>query len=251
MNIVRVANGDYDRYEELLLRHEQLRKTAYEYQLDYMREFGELSIKLFQLKMDCIALKKSISFCVSALNKGETPDETALYDYLAKAMIAYQNQLDDMIKEHKEAKEATFVSPYDVSEIKKIYRRIAKLLHPDISPLTNEYPELFDLFQRVMVAYHCNNLKELQSLEVLINSVLRDNGIENVSMVIPNISGRIAELEAEIETIITTEPYIYKDLLSNAFRVQEKKDNLNKEISEYETYKSQLKEQLNSLFGGV
>lgn len=249
MDIIRVTNGDYDRYEELLLQRDQLEKDAFEYQQRYTREFGDLTVESFQLKVDCIALKKSIAFCIAAKNRGVEPDAAKLNQYLASQMAAYRNQLEEMISERDAAQKGKPISFYELGEIKKIYRRIAKLLHPDISTLTEDYPELKELFGRVMIAYHCNDLQELRELEVLINKVLSDNGVESMNVVIPDIAQRIIDLENEIEQILTNEPYIYKELFKDAFRVQSKKEAYEKEIAEYEIYKAQLEVQLNTLMG--
>ena len=249
MDIIRVANGDYGRYEELLLQRDQLEKEAFKYQEAYTREFGDLAVEAFQLRVDCISLKKSIAFFIAARNRGEKPDTEKLREFLASQMAAYMEKLEEMMNKRDAAQAGRPLTPYEVSEIKKIYRRIAKLLHPDISPLTEEYPDLAELFRQVMIAYQCNDLQELRDLEVLINKVLADKGIETVSIVIPNIAERIIKLENEIEQILTTEPYLYKDLLSDAFRVQEKKEELTKEIEEYRSYKEQLERQLGEIMG--
>lgn len=249
MDIIRVANGDYGRYEELLLQRDQLEKEAYGYQQQYTREFGDLTVEAFQLKVDCISLKKSIAFCIAAKNRGDKPDVVKLAEYLALQMAAYRNQLEEMIAERDAAQKGKPISIYELGEIKKIYRRIAKLLHPDISTLTEDYPELGELFGRVMIAYQCNDLQELRDLEILINKALEDNGIESMNIIIPDVAQRILDLENEIEQILSTEPYLYKELFADAFRMQAKKEELEKEIDEYKAYKTQLEAQLRELIG--
>ena len=249
MEIICVANGDYSRYEELLLQRDQLEKEAYQFQQAYTREFGGMTIEAFQLKIDCISLKKSIAFCIAAKNRGEVPDAAELARFLSVQMAAYYESLETMAEEHRAAQSTGFLSPHEVSEVKKIYRRLAKLLHPDISSLTEEYPELGELFQRVLVAYQCNGLRELRDLEALINKILEDRGIETVGVAIPNVEERITELENEIARILSTEPYLYKELLADALRIQAKKDELKKEIEEYQTYKDQLQKQFCALRG--
>lgn len=249
MEIVHIACGDYDRYEELLLQRDQLEKEAHSYQQAYTCELGDLIVEVFQLKIDCIALKKSIAFCVAARNRGEDIDDSLLQKHLEKCMEAYRYRLDEMIRERDAAQRGKPISFYELGEIKKVYRRLAKQLHPDISNLTEKYPELDKLFRRVMTAYRCNDLKELQELEILINKVLKDNGIESTNVVIPDVLERIEELENEIQEILTTEPYLYKELLADEFRLQSKKDELVKEKENYQTYKNQLELQLNEIRG--
>ena len=244
MDIIRISNGDHERYEGLLLQRDHLEKEAFTYQQAYIREFGDLTVQAFRLKIDCISLKKSITFCTAAKNRGEKPDTAKLDAYLAAQMAAYHERLNEMMNERDAAQKGKPISFYEVGEIKKIYRRIAKMLHPDLSPLTGEYPELSDLFQRTMIAYQCNDLQELRDLEVLINRALEEKGIEGIEVDIPDLAQRILELESEIGRILSTEPYLYKDLLADAFRIQAKKEELTAEIEEYKAYKEQLEKWL-------
>jgi len=149
-----------------------------------------------------------------------------------------------MLNENEEANNARIISRYTASQVKELYRRLAKMLHPDISPLCRQYQMLNELFNRVIVAYKCNDLKELQKLEVLVNKELEKNGVDNFSMVIPDIDERISELEQDIDKIVTSEPYIYKKLLNDVDAVEKKKDAINKEINEYTSYKCELNEKL-------
>ncbi|MBP5622343.1 MAG: hypothetical protein J6X44_10040, partial [Thermoguttaceae bacterium] len=48
------------------------------------------------------------------------------------------------------------------------------------------------------------------------------------------------ELEREINTIISTDPYRYKDLLEDDALIAEKKDELQKEIEESAAYEEEL-----------
>ena len=61
-------------------------------------------------------------------------------------MLAYAEQLKDLTAMVKAGKTMKPISLLDAEEIKRIYRRVAKRLHPDICPLTAENPELMELF---------------------------------------------------------------------------------------------------------
>ena len=95
-------------------------------------------------------------------------------------------------------------------------------------------------WNRVALAYNCNDLKELHELEVLVNTVLNEYG-EGVEISIPDIDIKIDELKAEIERILTTDPYMYKHLLESRELIEEKKNELNSELDEYKEYENQLK----------
>ena len=247
MDIQHVDNGDYGRYEELLLQRDALEKEAFLYGREYTRVFGGRIVAAFELKVDCIALKKAIAFYITAKNRGAVPDADELAAKLGAEMAAYRARLEALQAEKEAAGKGRPIGAYELGEIKKIYRRIARQLHPDLSPLILTYPELNDLFQRAMIAYQCNDLKELRALEVLIGTALREKGVESFYAEIPDIEARIAELEEEIGQILSGEPYRYKELLSDAERIRKKEEELDADVEEYTRYKAELTAQLNEL----
>ena len=250
MQLIRIAGSDYSRYEELLLRRDELEKEAEHILLEYTRIFGDISAEIFKLKIDCIALKKSISYCVMAKNRGESVSPEKLREYIAETMAAYQAELDEMIHQNELSKKGEKISAFQAKEIKRIYREIAKVLHPDISNITEKYPPLADLFQRVLIAYHCNDYKEMKELEVLVNRALEEIGEEKFELVIPDVDAKIEELEKEIQRIITTEPYTLREFLIDAERVRQKMAAFEEERDSYINYKNELESKLKEVQEG-
>ena len=244
MEIVHIAAGDYPRYEELLLQRDQLKKDALQYRRTHIREFGELINKIFEKQVSCIALKKSIAFCQLAINQGKKPDIATMNEYVTAQMTAYRLQLNEMISELNSTKKDTVITEADSQEIKAIYRKIARILHPDMSDLTADRPELSELWNQAFIAYKCNDLKTLQETDILIQQAIARLGGNIDPVVIPDLQERITVLEKEIHTIVITEPYSYKELLENEAAIVGKKAKLESEFKEYCEYESQLKAQL-------
>ena len=247
MEIIRIANGDYGKYEDLLLYRDSLRKEAEQFFIDYIRQFGELINKVYEKKIECIRLKKAISFIQAAINKNGFADSAELDEYLSRVMEEYNKKLEMMINDYNAVKNSGTVPEYEVLKIKKIYRRIAKQIHPDICPVISQHPELEELWNRVQIAYNHNNLKDIEELEVLINKALDDAGIESVDVLIPDIEEKIEEIQLEIDKIISTDPYLYGELLGDEEAVREKTGELENELEEYEEYKEELQKHLDSL----
>ena len=245
--LVRVENTAYAKYEELLFRKDALKKEAFHLEREYVRIFGDLIIEVFQMKIECIRKKKSIEFCQTFINQGKAIDQDALQEYLKQEMAEYQKQLDWMIKDHEDSKKRQTVTEADFFRIKRIYHRLVKKIHPDINPMTSSNEELSDLWDRLVVAYNCNDLKEMEETEILINSVLDKLALGEMDITIPDIETKIAGLEAEIEKIKSTDPYQYKYLLEDSTAVSEKKESLKNELKEYEEYSSQLDEVLEGI----
>lgn len=250
MEMIHIApGGDYARYEELTLKKDQYEKEADLYQLAYIREFGELITESFQLKIECIALKKEIAIYVKAQNAGQTITPEEVKAYLKKHMAGYNEELKRMIEQKNASKTSRLISESEAAKVKSKYRKLAKLLHPDISPIIGQYPQFGELFNRITLAYKCNDLKELEKLEVLVNKALEENGVEGFDVVIPNIEERIEEIEAEIDAIIHSLPYTYKKLLEDKEAIEEKKAELTADIHEYTQYKKELNEKLSAIKG--
>ncbi len=100
---------------------------------------------------------------------------------------------------------------------------------------------------RASAAYKCNDLKMLRETEFLVQQALNQYGSQCVEIVIPDIQNRILELEKEIHTIISTEPYSYKTLLEDEEAIKKKKQELENELIQYKVYEEQLHKHLDIL----
>ena len=241
---------NYQQYEKLLFERDKYKKQAGEYLRDYIREFGELMTDVFRKKISCIEKKKMISYCQLRINRGEMINAQAMNDFIQREMEEYNEQLAGMMHNNELCKKGITISNGDVMQIKRIYRRIAKKIHPDIHPGTLELPVLSDLWVEVMDAYDRNDLKALEELEIQINSILRELGDDVPDAEIPGIDEKIKVLEAEIEKILSTDPYQYRFLLEDEEKVQEYKEELQEELEEYTRYEKQLIEILKKYVAG-
>jgi len=171
-------------------------------------------------------------------------------EYIRCEMEEYNEQLANMMHNNELCQKDVVISNSDVMQIKRIYRRIAKKIHPDIHPGTLELPVLSDLWVEVMDAYERNDLKALEELEIQINSILRELGDDVPDAEIPDVDEKISALEAEIEKILSTDPYQYRFLLEEEEKVQEYKEELQEELDAYSRYEKQLIEILKKYVAG-
>ena len=251
--LIKTNQTEYGEYEELLFERDQLRKEAGQIWTAYVREFGQLMTEVYEQKLECVKRKKTIAFYQAAINHGGTVDQKALEEYLAKEMASYYENLRKMMKDHETAKNAGMSSAYEVRRSKTLYRRIAKLIHPDIRPETDRNDTLRELWERTQTAYALNDVKALSELEVLVRKALKDLALGDAQAEIPDVAGRIEELKKEIREIKETEPYIHRALLGDPEAVQKKKDGLKEELETYRKYNRDLDQVIEDLLrnGGV
>ena len=238
--LIKVTNASYILYEELLLKRENLRKEGTQFYITYLQVFGELLTESFRKKVECIRKKKMIAYCQRCLNQGKDINSLNLHQFIDAEMKSYEAQLKQMIQEAKDAAEARSISDEDVRTIKEIYYRLARKIHPDMRPEYADDLQIMDYWNRIVIAYHNNQLQELEELEVLVNTCLAAKQGGDETLHIKNVETKIKNLEQEIDRIVSTAPYTYRFLLEDNSQKEAKKEELQQEIKEYEQYAKEL-----------
>lgn len=240
-------------YEELLMERDQLRKEGVQSWITYKQMFGQLTAEVFEEQVACIRCKKTIGFLQKARNWNNAVNAEELDNYLERVMRPYKLRLDRMLRDAEAVKETEVATPYEVKRSKELYRRLARMLHPDLNPWTDESETLQELWLRVQDAYDGNDVKTLLELEVLVRKELREVGWEGEDPEIADLDDRIRETEEEIEQIRNTEPYTLKDLVCDPEKCAAKREELEKELTSFREYHSRLKQKMLALMqeGGI
>ena len=242
-----------EEYEELLLRRDQLFRESGSYMTAYTQEFGDLITANFELKVECIKKKKTISYCRRRMNRGLAIDTTRMQAEIDQEMTLYYTQLREMLDDTERAKKAGTISEYRLSRAKKIYRRLTKILHPDINKKTAENKNLMELWTRIAEAYQKSDVDELDDLEVLVRRAMEEMGDNSFELNLDDIETRIERLENQINEILTTEPYIYGEILCDEEKKLSYREQLQAEHDDYEQYLKSLTKALDEMLreGGV
>lgn len=235
-------NSSKEYYSNLLLKRDAVSKEALNYSIEYNVMFGDIIISIFEMKIECVRKKKTISYYQRAINLGGKVNSAEFQKYIKQQMADYEANLKSMIEHNNAIKETTHISEYDVQKIKKLYHKIAKQIHPDMNPQLKDIITIQELWQRVVTAYKLNQLKELEELEVLVSVALSEHDINTEDVIVPYLEDKIAELEKEIDKITSTDPYLYKFLLADVDMVSLKEKELNEELESFTKYAAQLEE---------
>jgi len=237
----------YAEYEDLLIKRDQLAREAGSILTAYTKEFGDMINANFELKIKCIRTKKAISYCHRMMNRGLSVNVDLMNETLDKEMKLYNDQLQCMLEDTKNAKNSGMIDEFRLSRSKKIYRRLAKILHPDMNGATKENTKLSDLWDRIYQAYLRSDVDELENLEVLVHKTMEGLGGKAFDVKIDNIEERIEKIENQINDFISSEPYIYKEYLLDDEKKAAYRDQLRDEHLEYEDYLKMLTDALNEL----
>lgn len=243
-NVIKIKNISYERYGELLLKKESLKKEAEKYQIQYNEIFNVLNNDTYEAKMECVKKRKMVSYCKNLTELGSLIFRKDLEEYIDKAMKEYKDALNYIFKEDKATNEIKNNHEERSKKIKTIYRQLARLVHPDMNSDLKDNKVIQDLWNRTCIAYNCSNLEEIEELEVLINRYLESINHYYIEIEIPNVDEKIFDLNREIEKIIHTNPYQYKYVISDRNMIVKKKEELLKELSDYKRYLNELNKQI-------
>lgn len=234
----------YEEYKKYILERDEVKRKASQYQFEYLRVFGSLVKEIFAIKIECISLKKKITYCQMKSNNNEPIHSNELESYISSIMKDYYKELDDLVEDVEAASKGEPITQEEMQAIKKIYRRIAKKIHPDMNPeLYNNNEQVQELWQRCVAAYQCNYKKELEEIEVLVNALVKDS---TTTIEIEDLDDKIQALKQEIEDIKNKNPYQYKYILDSYISQKEYEQQLLNEKQEYEEYQKQLQTILDS-----
>lgn len=253
MELIKSGQSQYEEYESLLFERDQLQKEAGQIWTVYIQTFGKLIADVYEEKIECIKCKKTIAYYQCALNHGGIIDQEAMQQYLEQEMASYYMNLAHMQDDYQKCKNAGTSTTYEVQRSRTLYRRLAKLIHPDIFPETDRNEMLRELWQRILTAYSHNDIKTLSEMEVLVRKVLKEAGSKEIKIDIPDIGEKIDALRKEIYSILHTDPYTYKMLLEDDEAIRKKQKELQDELDTYKKYHEELEEAIHQIItnGGI
>ena len=240
--MIKGENRAYEKYEEVLIRRDNLKKEAAQYHHEFIRVFGDYITESFKLKIECIKKKKMISYCQKLENQGKKILSSSLEAFIEKEMADYQAELDAMILDVNAARSAGTISTMDLKRIKEIYYGLVKLLHPDLHPELADDEQIKEYWKKIEIAYRHNHLDDMQELDIVVRTYLKRRGFDDLDIEVEDVEAKIKRVEDEITEIITTNPYLYKILLNDERSVKEKTIEYKDEIESYKSYSERLDE---------
>ncbi len=139
------------------------------------------------------------------------------------------------------------------AELKKLYKEIVKLLHPDVNKDITEREK--ELFNRAVRAYKAGDLEEMRRVWEELRGMeppeeqFKDTpeGIEKLKEMLRKLNARVCELQEEIRGIRSDFPYNMKSFLQNEEAVKARRDQLQAQLKAAREMIQQLVDYINEL----
>lgn len=211
----------------------------------YNTKIGIFELKRYELYFECKKCKRKIEILQSFDNKGQFITKSQLEDIVEKEVREYEeklNQIKDDINMSQAYLESPNISNRELQDIKKIYHKIIKKIHPDICSYQNQSTD--ELWLLTQDAYLSNDLEKLQSILLMVNDIenndFKDNDYSTLSHKKERLENQINKLITQIEQIQSSFPFTKEDILYDRNKLNLEIKIIQDEIDEYKNLLVQL-----------
>jgi len=182
----------------------------------YVVKIGKKQLDLLEIRLEVKGLKKQFELAMAYVNRNEMISWHAIEESVNQML---SNDFIKILEESKRIENANqllsnLASPERSAELRKMYRQLAKELHPDVNQnLTKQQKNLWYAVRR---AYEYGDLDSLRALAIMAKDSDQNTDIlssNDLSTQIELIKAGIDKLHLEIEQIYATFPFnIEKEL---------------------------------------
>ncbi len=220
---------------------------------EYMLNLGSIEYKAYEVQCAALRLKRKIELIQAKKNRQEKVIISAIEEVLDNEFAEYQKQLDEQINKMNDAlkrSKADVLTDEENKELKKLYRKIVKALHPDINPDASEVQ--VQLFDNAVSAYKSGDLGTLRIIgEMVGNNPLSEQHKDAMTQLVEErerLQGLLKSIRESIDNIKSEYPYTMKDILEDTEKTEQKKQELENILEQYNElisiYKSRIEEML-------
>lgn len=197
----------------------------------YILALGSFEYKAYESECEALRLKRKLELIQAKRNRQEKVDLKFIENLLDKEFAEYLKKLNLQIEKMNEAlyrDKCERLTESDAKELKRLYRKVVKCLHPDLNPDTT--PAQRELFENAVKAYENGDLRALQ----IIAEMVTENKIPEKSKdALLELNDEKVRLQKLIETIRedisyvkTQYPYCVKYIVEDAEEIEKRKTEL-------------------------
>ncbi len=192
--------------------------------------------RLLEAQIAARKAKRRCNLAQTSVNNGEQIDAQAIEAQLDTEFQQWQQQLEDATIVYQQAVASQItaiqISTSTFAELKKVFRTLAKRLHPDLHPELDESAR--NMFMLAELAYRKGDLKILHSLEVSTRGLeegpaFRETVIE-AQAELALVEAQISELKRSEDELKSEKPYCLKALLNDEQWVANRIEQIQAEI---------------------
>jgi len=265
--------GKLQAYREILTglvfeRDNLLHVVCKEIEADYMRELGSIDVEIYHTECEVRRLHRKLEMMQAAVNRREVIQTKKIEEDLKDQFEEYQKVYEEFVRRIRESgefqkrrkkaagsrrdkmsegasSESQQREESEEKQIKKLYRRIVKAMHPDIHP--NQDTATKELFKRAIRAYKEEDLKTLNEIAGTIDGETESSPADQIDKLreeMNRLLALIGRIKAEIRLIKTRYPYTKKEILDDPAALAKEKERLQKRLERAKKQRIIFKERI-------
>lgn len=220
---------------------------------EYMLKLGSMEYKAYEAQCAALRLKRKLELIQAKKNRQETVILSEIEETLDNEFAEYQGQLDAQIDKMNDAlkrSKTAVLSDEENKELKTLYRKIVKALHPDMNPGVSKAQ--IQLFDNAVSAYKNGDLETLRMIyEMVGNNPLPEQHKDAMTQLIEErerLQGLLKSIRESMDAIKSAYPYTMKGILEDTEKTAQKKQELEGILKQYNElisiYKAKIEEML-------
>lgn len=242
--------------EDLLIEKDNLESIVCEnIKTKYTLLFGGLEYKLYKASCEYLRLRRKREMIQAKKNREEKVDIKAIEADIDNEFFEYKKKLDEKISEMNRALERSklpVLSKDETNEMKKLYRVIVKKLHPDLNPKITEAEK--ELFYRATESHKNGDLTAIRIIFEIVGSddvkdEITTSPTDSLEKEATRLETLVESVQKDIEKIKSTEPYIWKVYLDDENKKNEKLNELEQDLENFENAIRTQEEYIMELLG--
>lgn len=231
----------------LLMKIDQLRKQISQIETAWLRRFGNLKVSQLECSVQIVRLRKEIAWIIARQNAGIPVDEQALEEDMERLMSGYVQEMETLCDQVDASRQARPISEAEERRIRRLYRQIARAVHPDLHPELADRADVRELWNQALAAYECNDAVLLENTALEISACLEKGGFLQLDLSEEQIGRRIEKARRQLDALQEDPAFGLQKILNDAKAVKETAEALEKVTAEYKVRIEQLEEEKNRL----
>lgn len=220
---------------------------------EYMLKLGSMEYKAYEAQCAALRLKRKLELIQAKKNRQETVILSEIEETLDNEFAEYQEQLDAQIDKMNDAlkrSKTAVLSDEENKELKTLYRKIVKALHPDMNPGVSKAQ--IQLFDNAVSAYKNGDLETLRMIyEMVGNNPLPEQHKDAMTQLVEErerLQGLLKSIKESMDAIKSAYPYTMKGILEDTEKTAQKKQEFESILEQYNElisiYKAKIEEML-------
>ena len=193
----------------------------------YLMKFGPLEYTVYRAQCSALRAKRRLELVQARKNRQENFLLDEIESVLDREFEEYRTKLAEQLQKMNDAlrrSQSEQLSDEETRELKSLYRKIIKLVHPDLCG--TQSGEFMNLYQRAVMAYKNGNLEALRIIFLLIDQGAEpEEDTDRISLLEEEEKRLVSLMESvreEMKKIRSTFPYTMKELLQSPEKTEER-----------------------------